>query len=280
MTDSSPPREPVASAAPERGRRCRTLLERPGAYVVQQMTYDAGTRHARHAHEDSSVFVVVRGRVEERAGPRTIECVEGGSGVIPAGAEHASVFAATTVRTVSVVFHEAWLSRTLGEDPGAAHPAYIPAGRAWARALALLAAPARARECGVLAADECVASLLVMHAPTSGERVRPEAPPAWIRGVTDLLRAANTPPALHEIADAVGRHPAHVCRAFRDAMGCSMSAYVQLARVERAAELLRRSNGGLAEVALASGFYDQSHFTREFRRVTGSTPRRFRESVR
>jgi transcriptional regulator GlxA family with amidase domain len=43
-------------------------------------------------------------------------------------------------------------------------------------------------------------------------------------------------------------------------------------RVERAANLLRRTDRELVDVALASGFCDQSHMNRCFRAVLGRTP--------
>jgi transcriptional regulator GlxA family with amidase domain len=45
------------------------------------------------------------------------------------------------------------------------------------------------------------------------------------------------------------------------------------ARIRRAQDLLRRRNAEIAEVAAATGFADQSHFTRVFREHVGSTPK-------
>ena len=46
--------------------------------------------------------------------------------------------------------------------------------------------------------------------------------------------------------------------------------------IERAKALLRAGEAGLAAVAAAAGFADQSHFTAAFKRETGTTPGRFR----
>jgi len=52
--------------------------------------------------------------------------------------------------------------------------------------------------------------------------------------------------------------------------------FVLRARVQAAAELLRSTGRPIAEIALDCGFYDQSAFTRQFRKRTGVTPERWR----
>jgi transcriptional regulator GlxA family with amidase domain len=47
-------------------------------------------------------------------------------------------------------------------------------------------------------------------------------------------------------------------------------------RVQQARRLLAISSKSVAEVAAATGFYDQSHFTKRFRSATGMTPRQYR----
>jgi AraC-like DNA-binding protein len=46
----------------------------------------------------------------------------------------------------------------------------------------------------------------------------------------------------------------------------------------RAVELLKRDLP-LAEIAISCGFYDQSHFSRAFKRRFGLSPARFRSSL-
>ncbi|MFF3909493.1 AraC family transcriptional regulator [Streptomyces sp. NPDC001848] len=85
--------------------------------------------------------------------------------------------------------------------------------------------------------------------------------------------------ALDEAARLVHAHPAHLVRAFSGAYGIAPHQYLMSRRVERARRLLL---AGLrpAEVAGATGFYDQAHFTRHFRKLVGVTPGRYRVSSR
>ena len=59
-------------------------------------------------------------------------------------------------------------------------------------------------------------------------------------------------------------------------MGMPPHQFMTLRRIERAKQLLLRTDQSLAEIALEVGFSSQAHFTDQFRRVTGSTPLRFR----
>jgi AraC family transcriptional regulator len=64
---------------------------------------------------------------------------------------------------------------------------------------------------------------------------------------------------------------------FKGSTGLPPHQYVIARRVERAKVLLR--GGGdltLAQVAARSGFWDQGHFTRHFKRLVGVTPKHFR----
>lgn len=63
--------------------------------------------------------------------------------------------------------------------------------------------------------------------------------------------------------------------AFREQVGLTPGAIVRMARFRRAVELLVRRELSLAELADQCGYYDQSHFNREFRAVTGTSPQRY-----
>ncbi|WP_328872247.1 AraC family transcriptional regulator [Streptomyces sp. NBC_00287] len=84
---------------------------------------------------------------------------------------------------------------------------------------------------------------------------------------------------LEEAARVLDAHPAHLVRAFSGAYGIAPHQYLTSRRVERARRLLL-SGARPAEAALGTGFYDQAHLTRHFRRLVGVTPGRYRDSSR
>ena len=61
----------------------------------------------------------------------------------------------------------------------------------------------------------------------------------------------------------------HFSRAFTRSVGVSPYRYVVHLRLQRAVEMVRDGKFGLAEIAVKTGFADQSHLTRWVRRVHG-----------
>ncbi|MEF3129654.1 AraC family transcriptional regulator [Rhizobium leguminosarum] len=68
-------------------------------------------------------------------------------------------------------------------------------------------------------------------------------------------------------------------RAFRETTGMTPYQWVLRERIDRARNLLRTSKTPLAEVAIACGFADQSHFTRVFAGIVGTTPGNWRRNT-
>ncbi|WP_269470164.1 helix-turn-helix transcriptional regulator [Streptomyces humicola] len=76
---------------------------------------------------------------------------------------------------------------------------------------------------------------------------------------------------LDEAARLLHAHPAHLVRAFSGAFGIAPHQYVVSRRVDLARRLLLDGQPP-REVAAAAGFHDQSHLTRHFKRIMGTTP--------
>jgi AraC-like DNA-binding protein len=77
---------------------------------------------------------------------------------------------------------------------------------------------------------------------------------------------------VEDVARSVDLSGSHFCRAFRGTFGMSVHRYVMCRRVARAQVLMLSTNDPLCDIALRCGLADQSHLTRWFRRVTGTTP--------
>ena len=90
----------------------------------------------------------------------------------------------------------------------------------------------------------------------------------------------DSPLALADVAGAAGLSRTHFAAQFRAATGVSAHEYVLRRRIEKAQTMLATTDVPLAELALAIGFSSQAHFTEVFKRLSGSTPRRWRQSHR
>lgn len=112
-----------------------------------------------------------------------------------------------------------------------------------------------------------------------GEISREPARSGVASAASKLIHERFTEPlSLRAIADELGVHPVHLTRSFRRQFGTTLVDAVEILRIGYAKELLAGSLP-IAEIALACGFADQSHFTKVFRRATGTTPRRYRIAV-
>ena len=77
---------------------------------------------------------------------------------------------------------------------------------------------------------------------------------------------------LTELARECGLSTGHFSRAFKVTTGVPPHQWLLNRRIENAMQLLRGRQFSLPEVSLACGFSDQSHFTRVFTRLSGTTP--------
>ena len=115
------------------------------------------------------------------------------------------------------------------------------------------------------------------------EMLRPDpmpsknASPPWLRLVNDLIHDRYTERlTLRDLAEGAGVHPVHLAREFHRRMGRTIGQQIRHLRIEHACRLLSRTSQSLVEVGLATGFSDQSQFTRTFKAVASVTPMQYR----
>jgi transcriptional regulator of acetoin/glycerol metabolism/AraC-like DNA-binding protein len=106
-------------------------------------------------------------------------------------------------------------------------------------------------------------------------------PPGAMRRVREHVEAHLSESIdLAELAAVAGLSVYHFARAFKQSAGVAPHHYLVHRRIERAQEMLARSELPLSGIALATGFSDQSHLARHFRQMLGMTPGQFRWSQR
>jgi AraC-like DNA-binding protein len=122
------------------------------------------------------------------------------------------------------------------------------------------------------AAVDVAATLVARHARNApAERRRTPEPAAMARAREYLNDHLETNVSLLELVGLTGLAAPALVHAFATTVGLPPHAYHVQVRVNRARALLKRGEP-LARVAAATGFTDQSHLTRHFRRIVGVTP--------
>jgi AraC family transcriptional regulator len=78
--------------------------------------------------------------------------------------------------------------------------------------------------------------------------------------------------SIEQLARAADLSPSYFMRAFKQTVGRPPHQHILARRLERARHLLEQPGASLSDIALRTGFADQAHFTRLFKRQFGVTP--------
>ena len=115
-----------------------------------------------------------------------------------------------------------------------------------------------------------IENLLARHTSKVPSRARGELGETVLKRLRDYIVAhLDEPIEVAALANIAGRSPFHFSRVFTRSVGVTPHRYVVHLRLQRAVELVRDGQSGLAEIAARTGFADQSHLSRWVRRVHG-----------
>jgi AraC family transcriptional regulator len=135
---------------------------------------------------------------------------------------------------------------------------------------------------------DSIASTLALHLLRTYSSLAPGRPTTAPSLSGDRLRAVveyidahlGDDLRLERLAAVAGVDRHYFSRAFKKATGVPPHRYVMERRVERATELLTRSELPIAQIAHDVGMSSQSHLTTVFRRMVGDTPLGYRKARR
>lgn len=107
-----------------------------------------------------------------------------------------------------------------------------------------------------------------------------QEPPCVAVGKTFAQKHLTEPVRTHEAAHEAHVSEEHFCRVFKETTGMTFSEYVARARIEQAKHLLADPKLRVTDVALAAGFQSIPHFNHTFKRLNGTSPKRFRAHLK
>lgn len=81
---------------------------------------------------------------------------------------------------------------------------------------------------------------------------------------------------LDEVADHVHLNSAYFSTLFKQSTGSSFKEYLNMVRIEESKRLLSNTDYSIIDISLATGFEDQSYFSKVFKKYTGLTPKQYR----
>jgi len=261
----------------------------PGIDVVLA---DTARAFPRHIHDEFGIGRIDRGAQRTASGRGMVESVAGDVITVNPGEVHDGLPLGDHGRTWRMLYLAPAIVLDLVADIAVDHPTRGSHGdvefhrptlhddRIAARFEALFHAMASTPSGAVETLQADAALLLLLQ---SLLRPRASAPPAIPAGIA-LARARldddlSTPVSLEALAQEAGLSRFQFLRGFTRATGLPPHAYLVQRRLQRARRLIGQGTP-LAEVAAASGFFDQSHLTRHFVRCFGIAPGAYAAALR
>ncbi len=249
-----------------------------GTYFTETR-HPAGYRIPRHAHEMTSLYLVLQGSLTEQFGREDVERKTDELVFTPPDAPHSNVFLGRGGSCFIVEMNPAVISRGLecGKLPG--NLKSFRGQAAW------LARSLYREFCSSDAFSPLVIEGLILEIvgaicgqPAERSNRGPQQKISQARERLDASFSESI--SLSDVAQAVEVHPVYLARMFRQTYQCSVGEYLRLRRVGFACSALSASDKPLSEIASEAGFCDQAHFTRTFHRLTGLTPGQYRAACR
>ena len=259
---------PSTSVAPS--RRHQT-----GGLLLAEASYAPGSWLAPHEHARTSYVYVLEGSWMEKVGRNDSSLRRGMLFIRRGGVPHANIFGPNGARCL---FLES-------PDPERMLPDLnLPDHRDH-----LLVDDAEVTRIGMRMAaetwgDDAITSLLLegLSLELIARALRTSTPrfaarPAWLVRAYDRLRSEwSYPPSIGALSAEAEVSPTMFTRTFRRHYRMRPATVVHMARIDVAIELMRSPDLPLMHIARSSGFADQSHLGRVFRRLVGTTPAAYR----
>lgn len=105
--------------------------------------------------------------------------------------------------------------------------------------------------------------------------------PAWAQELKEIIQDhIDTNLSLKELSKGLDVNPSYLSREFsRYFENMSFGDYIRKQRIEKAIELMKNHSYSLTEISYLTGFSDQSHFNRIFKKQTGQNPSEYRKNL-
>ncbi|XUW87614.1 AraC family transcriptional regulator [Burkholderia sp. M6-3] len=254
----------------------------PGADLLTAEYHDH--EFAPHWHDAYTIPVIVAGAEGYRYRGSDYVAEAGGVPIINPGELHTGSKAVEAGWRYRVTYAPVQFIHELADQiagkpqplpwfaPGVIHDPDLAARLANAHRMLEAGSDALAAETAML---DALSTLLVRYSQTQPEPSRVATDDTRVAVMKERLAGDLLEPVtLADVAQAAGLSPFHAARLFNRATGLPPHAWRNQIRLQRSLAPLR-AGVPVTDVAAASGFTDQSHFTRHFRRMFGVPPGRW-----
>lgn len=103
--------------------------------------------------------------------------------------------------------------------------------------------------------------------------------PNWVNKLKELLYEEETNYSLKTLSLALEIHPVHLSREFPKYFGTGLGNFIRLTKLNKALYLIASNQFSMTEICYQCGFYDQSHFISNFKKIYSSTPSKLLQKI-
>ena len=249
-------------------------------FVLTETGYTPNQKLSRHSHENANLIIVLRGTFSEQFGRKTRCCAPSSVIFRPPGEVHANQFHDAGGRCLTIEVAGRWWERAREHADALKDSADFQSGLLMTITARLYSEFRWTDNVSPLALEGLTLEMIAEVSRLSAGKPAPTYARRIERAREIIHAHFSDHLTLSFIADSIGAHPVYLAREFRRRYNCTIGEYVRLLRVQFACREMASSDATIAEIASASGFFDQSHFSRTFKRLTGVTPARYRKSIR
>jgi AraC family transcriptional regulator len=243
--------------------------------ILSEFRHYRARRLPKHSHELAFFNLVLDGDYNESYGAATATLRPLTTLFHPSDTTHHDEIGPAGIRIFSVEMETRWLDRLREYGLTLDSSIELPGSELSWLATRLFREYREHQCCSALTIEGLVLEMLAFLGARKGPQEK--LPPAWLSRVVELLDASFPENLTFEyLAAQVGVHPVHLSKVFRQFHHQAVGDYLHELRIRFACRQLADPDMSLAAIASAAGFSDQSHFTRVFKKFTGTTPGAFR----
>jgi AraC family transcriptional regulator len=248
-------------------------------FRITERQYPSFAESPLHSHVKSYIIITLDGQYHSTFGTRAEEFKRWTVSLHHEGAPHTSRYSVKGAKVLYIEVPTEHLRRFIGVPASHLKTVNVQGGLAEWTARQLYQEFSGPDELSPLVLDSLVFQLFAQLCRRHKEL--PRFLPIWLGRADELIRERFTESmGLEMLAHAVKVHPTHLAREYRRHYNCTIGEQLRRLRIEYASQQLSTTDRPLADIALAAGFSDQSHFTVGFKQQIGTSPSQYRRAMR
>ncbi|MBA4319279.1 MAG: hypothetical protein C0412_12835 [Flavobacterium sp.] len=245
--------------------------------ILIEKEYYSGERIPLHAHENSYFCSVIDGNWEKRIGKKKLLCSPLKSIFHKPDIEHSDIFFNKT-KVFDIELDIKWLEKSLCYSANLSDcKEFFNNSVNWLTIKIYYEFVNNINDSALLF-EELIQDLLTAVTLNNLPLKEEKSVSPWLKNVREFIDENYARSiTFQEISKEADVHPVHLVRTFKLVYKSTLGDYQRKLRIKAACEKLIFTNLPYGEIALLTGFYDQSHFYRIFRKYTGLIPSAYRE---